>query len=224
MAHPGRRLRLSCDLIFDLRLPRGRARHGRAGFEGFEGTGGGGLGRGRGQGQRLQRDGSRQVQGQNVRRRNTSPACVSCFHASKHGSSTLPCAPHLLHQERGHPSQHLTNRLSLPLLLVPNAEIGEAATRRDLAVLFSLFYFSERTETHFFFVSTTPITATALRRVAWLWLLFDSLHVLGALRLRRLTACRVVCGPVRGPIYVEGCKDCVVVAAGRQVGQSPPLV
>lgn len=44
-----------------------------------------------------------------------------------------------------------------------------------------------------------------------------SLHVLGTLRLRRLTSCRVVCGPVRGPIYVEGCKDCVIVAAGRQV-------
>eukprot|EP00752_Nemacystus_decipiens_P005588 g5057.t1 len=43
------------------------------------------------------------------------------------------------------------------------------------------------------------------------------LHVLGALRLRRLTSCRVVCGPVRGPIYVEGCKDCVIVAAGRQL-------
>lgn len=44
-----------------------------------------------------------------------------------------------------------------------------------------------------------------------------SLHVLGALRLRRLTSSRVICGPVRGPIYVEACKDCVIVAAGRQV-------
>ncbi|CAM9229294.1 unnamed protein product, partial [Scytosiphon promiscuus] len=43
------------------------------------------------------------------------------------------------------------------------------------------------------------------------------LHVLGALRLRRLESCRVVCGPVRGPIYVEACKDCVIVAAGRQL-------
>ncbi|CAB1101520.1 unnamed protein product [Ectocarpus sp. CCAP 1310/34] len=43
------------------------------------------------------------------------------------------------------------------------------------------------------------------------------LHVLGALRLRRLTSCRVVCGPVRGPIYVEGCRNCVIVAAGRQL-------
>ncbi|CAM9829124.1 unnamed protein product, partial [Hapterophycus canaliculatus] len=43
------------------------------------------------------------------------------------------------------------------------------------------------------------------------------LHVLGALRLRRLASCRVVCGPVRGPIYVEACKDCVIVAAGRQL-------
>ncbi|CAM9531762.1 unnamed protein product, partial [Laminaria digitata] len=43
------------------------------------------------------------------------------------------------------------------------------------------------------------------------------LHVLGALRVRRLTSCRVICGAVRGPIYVEGCKDCVVVAAGRQL-------
>ncbi|CAM9814138.1 unnamed protein product [Ectocarpus fasciculatus] len=43
------------------------------------------------------------------------------------------------------------------------------------------------------------------------------LHVLGALRLRRLTSCRVVCGPVQGPIYVEGCTNCVVVTAGRQL-------
>eukprot|EP00903_Cladosiphon_okamuranus_P012715 g11887.t1 len=43
------------------------------------------------------------------------------------------------------------------------------------------------------------------------------LHLLGTLRLRRLTSCRVVCGPVQGPIYVEGCKDCVIVAVGRQL-------
>eukprot|EP00904_Undaria_pinnatifida_P013060 jgi/Undpi1/8885/HiC_scaffold_25.g11347.m1 len=43
------------------------------------------------------------------------------------------------------------------------------------------------------------------------------LHVLGTLRLRRLTRCRVVCGAVRGPIYVEACTDCVIVAAGRQL-------
>lgn len=46
-----------------------------------------------------------------------------------------------------------------------------------------------------------------------------SLHVLGALRLRRLSSCLIVCGPVRGSIYVEGCKNCVIVAAGRQVSQ-----
>ncbi|CAN0028694.1 unnamed protein product [Ectocarpus sp. 4 AP-2014] len=43
------------------------------------------------------------------------------------------------------------------------------------------------------------------------------LHVHGALRLRRLTSCRVVCGPVRGPIYVEECRNCVIVVAGRQL-------
>lgn len=61
---------------------------------------------------------------------------------------------------------------------------------------------------YLFYIHTTPHPA---HRTA------HSLHVLGTLRLRRLTSCRVVCGPVRGPIYVEGCKDCVVVAAGRQV-------
>ncbi|CAM9976902.1 unnamed protein product [Pylaiella littoralis] len=50
------------------------------------------------------------------------------------------------------------------------------------------------------------------------------LHVLGALRLRRLSSCRVVCGPVRGPVYVEGCKNCVIVAAGRQASHECFLV
>lgn len=45
-----------------------------------------------------------------------------------------------------------------------------------------------------------------------------SVHNLGALKLRKLNSCRVVCGPVRGPIYVEACTDCVIVASGRQVG------
>ncbi|CAM9667462.1 unnamed protein product, partial [Ascophyllum nodosum] len=43
------------------------------------------------------------------------------------------------------------------------------------------------------------------------------LPVLGALRVRRLTSSRVVCGAVKGPIYVEGCKDCVMLFAGRQL-------
>lgn len=62
-----------------------------------------------------------------------------------------------------------------------------------------------------------PILTCTLGHFCTLLLVSCSLHVLGALRLRRLTSCRVVCGPVRGPIYVEACEDCVIVAAGRQV-------
>lgn len=61
------------------------------------------------------------------------------------------------------------------------------------------------------------IPLTSLFPLILYTLLLTSLHVLGALRLRGLTSSRVICGPVRGPIYVEACKDCVVVAAGRQV-------
>ncbi|CAM9607684.1 unnamed protein product, partial [Phaeothamnion confervicola] len=56
------------------------------------------------------------------------------------------------------------------------------------------------------------VTATGLTRCSLVLL-----GVMDALRLQGLTDCRVFCGPVRGPVYVDGCHCCCIAAASRQL-------
>lgn len=38
-------------------------------------------------------------------------------------------------------------------------------------------------------------------------------------RMENLKDCRVYCGPVAGPVYVESCTGCTFVLASRQVSR-----
>jgi hypothetical protein len=47
----------------------------------------------------------------------------------------------------------------------------------------------------------------------------DRCEALTFVRMENLKDCRVYCGPVAGPVYVESCTGCTFVLASRQVSR-----